>query len=475
MSRFLFVVPPLVGHINPLVGVAAALTARGHQVAWAGVPGIVHRLAGPGARVHPSPATWSEGDWPTRPPDIRGPEALRFLWERFLVPLADAMAEGVRDAVGAFRPDVVVADQQSLAGGLVAERLGVRWATSATTSAEFADVLATMPKVAAWNEALVRELRQRVGDPGSICDPRFSPHLALAFTTEELAGTPARGGDRIRWVGPSLSDRPSPAGFPWDWLDPGRATVLVTLGTANTDAGARFLTESARALRARADRLQGVVVDPEGVLASDGTGDHRAVGGDGDVHGDTGHMDKDLLAVPEVPQLALLEKVDAVVCHAGHNTVCEALWHGVPLVVAPIRDDQPVIAAQVAEAGAGVRIRFGRADASRIGAALDTVLCTPHHRAAARSIGGVFRAAGGAAAAADHLERLARADGPARRDQAGHPEQPDRTGRADRMNRADPSVPRADRSVRPAHVDRSERQAARAHRPELPAREENDV
>ncbi|MEU3299008.1 glycosyltransferase [Streptomyces sp. NPDC006678] len=467
MSRFLFVVPPLVGHINPLVGVAAALTARGHQVAWAGVPGIVHRLAGPGARVHPSPATWSEGDWPSRPPDIRGPEALRFLWERFLVPLADAMAEGVRDAVGAFRPDVVVADQQALAGGLVAERLGVRWATSATTSAEFTDVLATMPKVAAWNEALVRELRLRVGDPGSTCDPRFSPHLVLAFTTRELAGTPARGGDRIRWVGPSLSGRPSPAGFPWDWLDPGRATVLVTLGTANTDAGARFLTESARALRARADRLQGVVVDPEGVLAADGTGDHRGDGnhgGDGgDIRGGTGHVDKDLLAVPEVPQLALLKQVDAVVCHAGHNTVCEALWHGVPLVVAPIRDDQPVIAAQVAEAGAGVRIRFGRADASRIGAAVDSVLCTPHHRAAARAIGGVFRAAGGAAAAADHLERLARTD---RADRVSRTDDADRTGR---------SVSRADRSVRPARADRSERQAAHAPRPEPPAREENDI
>ena len=37
---------------------------------------------------------------------------------------------------------MVVADQQALAGGLVAERLGVPWATSATTSAEFTDVLA---------------------------------------------------------------------------------------------------------------------------------------------------------------------------------------------------------------------------------------------------------------------------------------------------------------------------------------------
>ena len=36
MSRFLFVVPPLTGHINPTVAVGAELTARGHEVAWAG-------------------------------------------------------------------------------------------------------------------------------------------------------------------------------------------------------------------------------------------------------------------------------------------------------------------------------------------------------------------------------------------------------------------------------------------------------
>ncbi|MFJ6948995.1 glycosyltransferase [Streptomyces wuyuanensis] len=394
MSRFLFVVPPLVGHINPLVGVASELESRGHRVAWAGVPGIVRRLAGPDAQVFASPASWDDADRPVRPPDIRGPEALRFLWERFLVPLADAMADGVREAVPAFRPDVVVADQQAPAGALVAERLGVPWATSATTPAEFTDALAAMPKVAAWNDALLRELRLRVGDPEGTADPRFSPHLVLAFTVPELAGHPARGGDRIRWVGPSLAARPAAADFPWEWLDPGRATVLVTLGTANADAGGRFLTACAQALRARADRLQAVVVDPEGVLGggADGAGAVVPAG--------------DLLAVPAVPQLPLLRHVDAVVCHAGHNTVVEALWHGVPLVVAPIRDDQPVVAAQVCDAGAGVRVRFGRAGADRIGPAVDAVLYDPRHRAAARAVGSALRAAGGAAAAADHLEQL---------------------------------------------------------------------
>jgi hypothetical protein len=63
--------------------------------------------------------------------------------------------------------------------------------------------------------------------------------------------------------------------------------------------------------------------------------------------------------------------VDAVVCHAGHNTVCEALACAVPLVLAPVRDDQPLIAEQVAVAGAGLRLRFTYANAEHIGRALD--------------------------------------------------------------------------------------------------------
>ncbi|MFE9675294.1 glycosyltransferase [Streptomyces sp. NPDC006259] len=383
MSRFLFVVPPLTGHINPAVGVAAALAGRGHRVAWACPdPALLRRLAGVGAEVFGC-AGAPEG---SRPPELRGPEALRFLWEWYLLPLAEAMAPGVRVAVGEFRPDVVVADQQAFAGALVAERLGVPWATSATTSAEFTDPLSGLPKVREWLEERLARLRTSIGDPAGGADPRFSPHLVLAFSVAELAG-PAEG---VRWVGPSVAARPAAAGFPWEWLDAARATVLVTLGTANTDVGGRFLGVCDEALRERADRVQGVVVDP---------GSPPRAPAD----------DKDVLVVPHVPQLALLERgVAAVVCHAGHNTVGEALWHGIPLVVAPIRDDQPVVAGQVADAGAGVRVRFGRVGARRLGAALDAVLDEPGYRAAAGRIGAAFRAAGGTSAAADHLEELAR-------------------------------------------------------------------
>lgn len=379
MARFLFVVPPLVGHVNPAAGVAAELTARGHEVAWAGHDELLWHLVGPDALVFACAVPPA----PERPAGLKGPAALRFLWQDFLVPLADAMAPGVGAALDAFEPHVVVADQQALAGGLLAEARGLPWVTSATTSAELADPLAGMPKVADWVTGLLSDLRGRIAGGRGSADPRFSPHGVLAFTTRELLGA-ATLPPRVRLVGPALGSRPSTTDFPWEWLDPLRPTVLVSLGTANTEAGAGFLTAAAAAFAGTSTRA--VVVDPGGVLDA---------------------VPPNVLVCPRVPQLPLLSRVDAVLCHAGHNTVCEALWHGLPLVVAPIRDDQPIVAAQVVAAGAGVRLRFGRADADRIAATVEEVLTEPSYRRAAETVAASFHAAGGGAAAAGHLEQLA--------------------------------------------------------------------
>ncbi|MDT7724870.1 MAG: hypothetical protein QOI21_1446 [Actinomycetota bacterium] len=380
MSRFLFVVPPLVGHINPAVAMAAELVARGHDVAWAGHLELVRQLAGAHATVFGCEVPAQEVQ---RTADLKGPAALQFLWERFLIPLAEAMAPGVRAAIEAFEPDVVVADQQALAGGLIADDLGLTWVTSATTSAELMNPLASMPKVEAWLDSLLGELRGRIS--GGAADPRFSPHGVLAFTTRELFGAGELPHDNVWLIGPSLSVRPSTSDFPWEWIDPATPTVLISLGTANLDAGTRFLATAAEALSGLA--VQAIIVDPAGLLGT-GLGDR-------------------ILVRSHVPQLELLKRLDAVVCHAGHNTVCESLWHGVPLVVAPIRDDQPIVAGQVVDAGAGVRVRFGRVTAKLLAGAIEAVLDEKRgFRSAAQRIGRSFQDAGGSRAAADRLEEL---------------------------------------------------------------------
>lgn len=395
MSRFLFVVPPLAGHVNPTVSAGRELARRGHDVAWTGLPGAVDALLPPGSEFLPAGSPEALGhvdDLRQRSQGLRAAAAFKFLWENVLLPLAYAMVDGVDDVVAAWAPDVVVADQQTLAGAAVARRRGLPWATSATTSAELVDVLAGLPLAERWVDEQVGRFQADAGVPEHLRSNhllRFSEHLVLVFSSRRLVGEHLTFPDHYAFVGPAIADRPEADGdFPWAWLDeppgaPRVPRVLVSLGTVNALAGERFYGVVAEAL---ADEpVRAVLVAPPGAVA---------------------HTPANVLVRQRVPQLALLPHLDAVVSHGGHNTVCETLAHGLPLVVAPIRDDQPVVADQVVRAGAGLRVRFGRVRAPELRAAVRTVLDEPAYRAAAGTVRQSFLAAGGAPAAARRLESL---------------------------------------------------------------------
>lgn len=376
MSRYLFVVPPLTGHVNPTVAVGAELRARGHEVAWVGHSGTLTPLLDADATVLPAlDDDLEQGIQEARQRwlGLKGFAVLKFLWEEFLIPLAHAMIPGVEKAVVDFAPDVVVADQQALAGPVVARGSDIPWVTSASTSAELVRPLQTLPKVEQWIRAQLAEL--------SDVDIRFSDTLVLAFTTPALVGNIAFP-DHYVFTGPAIK-RAERTYFPWDWLADGKRRVLVSLGTLNAAAGQRFFGEVATAL-SDLTGLQAIMVAPPGVVTAP----------------------PHVLVAERVPQLALMNHVDAVISHGGHNTVCETLAHGLPLVVAPIRDDQPIIAQQVVDAGAGLRLKYARVRAPEIRAALDAVLHNPDYAAGARRVQQSFQAAGGASAAADHLEAV---------------------------------------------------------------------
>jgi UDP:flavonoid glycosyltransferase YjiC (YdhE family) len=382
LSRFLIVVPPLAGHVNPTVAVGRELQRRGHEVAWAGHPELVAPLLPADCRLWPAGGDFSveemavaRGRWL----NLRAFAALAALWDEVLLPLAVAMVDGVEAAVDAYRPDVIIVDQQALAGAVVARRRGLPWATSASTFAEFSRPYASMPKVEAWVAERLEAFQHSFGAGGG--DLRFSEHLALSYTVPELAG-PVQVPCTPAFVGPTLGERPAGASFPWEWLDPARQLVLASLGTHNQEAGARFYRVLLDAIGLD---LQLVLVAPPEMV---------------------GPVPPHILVRPSVPQLELLARCSAVVTHGGVNTVNECLALGVPMVLAPIRDDQPIVAGRVAAVGAGIQVRFGRVQSAEMAVALRSVLGDPAYRAAARRIGDSFTLAGGASAAADHLEKL---------------------------------------------------------------------
>lgn len=386
MARFLIVVPPLTGHILPTVAVAAELSSRGHDVAWAGNSSYLRDVLPPGSKV-----LAVDDEFPGEPLSsrlerwrgLRAATAFRFFWEDFLIPLAQSMVRGVRAAVDEFEPDVMVVDQQALAGALVARERGLPWATSASTTAELTGQYETMPKLTEWADERMAELQSEFGQSPAI-DLRFSPELILCYSTEALLQPPSPLGEHIAMVGPAFGGRGPGAPFDFSWFDPNRKHLLVSLGTVNRDSGERFFATAMEALGSLADTVQAVFVAPPAGL----------------------DPPPNVLVAERIPQLELLPHLDAVVCHAGHNTTCESLAHRLPLVVAPIRDDQPAVASQVTECGAGIRVKFGRASAEELRNAIVAVLDDPSYRAAASAIADSFDAAGGASAAADRLEKL---------------------------------------------------------------------
>ncbi|WP_406194080.1 glycosyltransferase [Kitasatospora sp. NBC_01560] len=381
MSRFLFVVPPLTGHVNPTVGIARELSARGHEVAWTGTETVLRPLLGPDARV------LGTGTRAFRAQGGHGLAALRSLWAGFIVPYARFTAKPLDALVREFRPDALLVDQHTPAGALVAHRHGLPWASFAPGAMELGRPFRALPQVEAWMEELLRGLWRRAGLPEEeYTDPRFSPALVLALTGPALTG-PAALPAQTAAVGPVLADRPADPGFPWERLDPGRRKVLVTMGTLAGELGADFHARAVRALALCGDDVQPVIAAPRALLPEL-----------------PGHA----VAVDRAPVLELMARgaLDAVLCHGGMNTVGEALAHGLPLVTAPIRHDQPFVAAQVAAAGAGLRVPFARVSPERLAERLRTILDSPGHRAAAARVGAALLAGGGAATAADRLESL---------------------------------------------------------------------
>ena len=398
MSRFLIVVPPLAGHVNPTVAVGRELQRRGHEVAWAGHPELVAPLLPADCLLWPAGGNFSVADMAgarARWLNLRAFAALAALWDEVLIPLGAAMVDGVEAAVDGYGPDVVVTDQQALAGGVVARRRGLPWATSASTFAELTRPYASMPKVEAWVAERLEAFQLGHGVGGG--DLRFSEHLVISYTVPELAG-PVQVPCSPAFVGPALGERAPAPSFPWEWLDPARQLVVVSLGTHNQEAGPRLyrvLVEAAgsvlRGGSVSSGRLEGrpglqmVLAAPPELV---------------------GPVPGNVLVRPSVPQLALLARCSAVVTHGGVNTVNECLVEGVPMVLAPIRDDQPIVAGRVAAVGAGIQVRFGRVQPAEMAVALRSVLDDPAYRAAARRIGASFALAGGAPTAADLLEKL---------------------------------------------------------------------
>jgi MGT family glycosyltransferase len=111
------------------------------------------------------------------------------------------------------------------------------------------------------------------------------------------------------------------------------------------------------------------------------------------------------IVVNNAPQLELLKKASVCITHAGLNTVLEALTQGVPQIAIPVTNDQPGVAARIADKKTGKTTSLDGLDASNLSGLLDEVLNDPVYRDNSRSIQKAIAKRNGLSVAAELLEQ----------------------------------------------------------------------
>lgn len=375
--RVLFTFAGGAGHSEPLVPIARAAQAAGHEVAFAGRPWVVAKLQARGFAGFPD-----EED-PVEPLDEVKP-LLKYDPEREDRALREGFAwfHGRRRAgvvlalCAGWRPDAIVCDEVDFGAMIAAERAGVPHATVSVIAAGW---LIRSAVVAAPLD-LVRAEHGLPPDP----DLRMpSRHLVLSPMPPSLRD-PA-----FPLPQTAHSIRPGslvPGDGAPEWLErlPDRPTVYFTLGTV-------FDMESGD-LIARA--LAGLRELPANVVVT--VGDRV----------DLPPQPDNVRIEAHVPHSVLLPRCDLVVSHGGSGTMVDALAAGVPQVVLPIGADQPLNAARCEALGAGVVVDPLRATSAEIGAAARAALEQPSYRAAAQRVRREVLALPDAGHAVALLERL---------------------------------------------------------------------
>jgi MGT family glycosyltransferase len=401
---------PSPGHFYPLTALGRRLRSRGHEVVYFQVADLEPPIRAAGLEFR----QLGREDFP--------PGTIRKLDEELgklkgLAGLRCAVRRGIlssmmilRDAPAAIRDegvDALVVDQAEMAGGSVAEHLGLPFVSAALALPLNLD--ASVPFVSfPWSHGLghAARLRNRLGD--AFIEWIISEVLRTINRQRRAWGLPsARGMNSLfselaqvaqlpaalelpgRRVPPHFhhtgpwtdAEGRAPVDFPWPRLDPGRPLAYASMGTLQNGV--------LRAFRVIAEACAGL--DLQLVISLGGGQDPSALGG----------LPGDPIVVGYAPQLELIRRSALTISHGGLNTVLESLERGVPLVVLPVTNDQPGVGARVEWSGVGRSIPIGRLTVDRLLDSVRTVLGNPAYRERANQLRTSIEAADGLNRAAD--------------------------------------------------------------------------
>jgi UDP:flavonoid glycosyltransferase YjiC (YdhE family) len=380
--RMLFTASPGVGHLMPILPVAVAARAHGHDVRvgcgqslapLVGRAGLDHAPMGPAslAEVRTEVHGLATADGPGR--------ATLMYREAFGRLIASAIADGVLDLAASWPPDVIVHEDLEMGSWIAAEKLGVPHVTIQAT---------------VWRphlRGLIVDHQNAIREAHDLApDPDLTGHDGRAwFTTrppalrdptrpmpEPLGELRPEPDDR---VGDDMGEVPVWLGSPIE-----RPRVAVTLGTMNAH---------------RIDLFRPIL---EGLAALD----VAVVVGLGAEPSTLGPVPANVHVERYVPMSVLLPRSSVVVHHAGSGTTLAALAAGVPSAMVPMTADQPDNAAAVCDAGAALVLDPTALTAAAVAATVRQLLETAAFTERARSVATEIAAMPGPGAAVAVIEQL---------------------------------------------------------------------
>ncbi|HOZ59473.1 MAG TPA: glycosyltransferase [Nakamurella multipartita] len=342
--RILVAAIPAYGHLFPVLPLAAACAAAGHQVTVATGAPFLGRLPWP---TVPGIAAGVELDavvqeTQRRHPDRHGPDLAVAMF-------ADTTAElvsGALDEVFArSRPDLVIFEAMNVGAAVAADRHDIPAVGFAIGLAPFVvDLIHTAVRDFQGHFWIDRGRPVPTGTGllgAALIDP--SPP-SLAVTDGPASAVP-------RWPIRSVAYTDGSSRIP-DWLvdNRSRPVIYLTLGTVSFGA--------VEVIRRAIDQIEPLPVDL--LVAVGPEGDPAALG----AVGARVHVER------FVPQAQVLERIEVIVHHGGTGTVLGAAAAGVPQLILPQGADQFLNADLVTRAGIG---RALRADEQLGGAITDAV------------------------------------------------------------------------------------------------------
>jgi UDP:flavonoid glycosyltransferase YjiC (YdhE family) len=363
--RVLFTSPSGLGHVHPMVPLARATVARGHDVLWAtpadGV-GHVERTGIPAVA--------------TGPADLPGPAEVRRRYPELdalpLIEAPDVMFGKIFGALAApqilpdlvavareWRPDLVVADAAEFAGHIVAAEFGIPSVTKGFGA------LLPERRVRAAGEEVAPLWRSRGLEPrpyGGSYDHLYLDIYPPEFETQAAPHVPHR-----QLLRPVADDGHVATSSPLPLPDAsaGAPLVYLTMGTVfNNPALFQVVLAALSELEVRVL----VTVGPDGDPAILGPQPQR------------------VRVERYVPQALVLPHCDVVVSHSGSGTVLATATQGIPQLCLPQGADQFLNAAAVESAGTGICLMPGDCNPDTVRDAVVRLLVEPSIRDAAGRI-----------------------------------------------------------------------------------------